>query len=246
MAESVPIDMRDITVTPVFRYDTIEDINASEREGKLVKRVRQVVEVRFAGSRNYSPVFPVDAFWKRENGRVVTYAERWADRYREFLDGASQEAAGTPLEMLRSYGIKDSQLSLCKALKIYSIESLYHLEGDALKSLQMSGNDLKQMARSYMADRATGSDTASEIEALKAQIAALTLAQAGSTRQTTEVMVPESSPAEIDALLAVANADFEAMDDVELKQFIKSKTGRAPTGTPGRDWLLNSARELVA
>src|SRR5690554_6507226 len=101
MAETVAIDMRDVSITPVFRYDSIEDINASEREGHLVKRVRQVVEVRFAGARNYSPVFPVDAFWQRQNGRVVTYAERWADQYRAFLEGATQEASGTPLEMLK-------------------------------------------------------------------------------------------------------------------------------------------------
>lgn len=246
MADSVAIDMREITVTPVFRYDTIEDINASEREGHLVKKVRQVVEVRFAGSRNYSPVFPVDAFWERQNGRIVTYAERWADQYRAFLEGASQEASGTPLEMLHSYGIKDSQLSLCKALKIYSIEALFHLEGDALKSLQMAGNDLKDMARRYMADRSKGADAANEIAALKEQIAKLTLAQAGADPKTTEVLVPEASPAEIDAAVAASNADYEALTDAELKALIKDRTGQAPRGTPSREFLLNAARELAA
>lgn len=77
MADSVAIDTREITITPLFRYESIEDINKSEREGHLVKKMIQVVEVRFAGSKNYSPVFPVDAVWKTENGRAVTYAERW-------------------------------------------------------------------------------------------------------------------------------------------------------------------------
>lgn len=245
MAESVPIDMRDITVTPVFRYDTIEDINASEREGKLVKKVRQVVEVRFAGSRNYSPVFPVDAFWRRQNGRIVTYAERWAEQYRAFLAGASQEAAGTPLEMLRPYGISDSQLSLCKALKIYSIEALYHLEGDARKSLQMAGNDLKAMAEKFMADRQSKAGAVDEIENLKAEIAKLKLAQAGTETQTTEVLVPDPKPEEVEAAVARSDAEYESLTDAELKAIIKDKTGQAPRGTPGRDFLLNAVREVA-
>jgi len=243
MVDSVPIDTRDITVTPVFRYDAIEDINASERAGQLVKKVRQVVEVRFAGSRNYSPVFPVDAFWKRENGRIVTYAERWPDQYRAFIEGGSQEAAGTPLEMLRPYGIKDSQLSLCRALKIYSIEALYHLEGDALKSLQMAGNDLKVMARKFMETRQANSGSVDRIAELEKEIARLKLAQPGAEPQTTEVLVADPSPEVIAAAVAASDADFEAMDDASLKQFIKAKVGRAPTGTPSREWLVNAAKE---
>lgn len=246
MADSVPIDTRDITVTPVFRYESIEDVNASERAGHLVKKVRQVVEVRFAGSRNYSPVFPVDGFWKRHNGRVVTYAERWADQYRAFLEGGSQEASGTPLEMLRSYGIKDSQLSMCKALKIYSIEALHHLEGDALKSLQMAGNDLKKMARDYMADRQKNSATVDEVAELRAEIAALKLAQAGSAPQTTEVLVPDPKPAEVEAAVAASDADYSALTNDELKALIKDKTGQAPRGTPSREFLMNAAKELAA
>ena len=72
MAEPIELDTREITVTPLFRYESVEDINASERAGHLVKNMIQVVEVRFAGSKNYSPVFPVDAMWKRENGKVIT------------------------------------------------------------------------------------------------------------------------------------------------------------------------------
>lgn len=236
--ESVPIDTREITITPLFRWETIEDINASERAGHLVKKMRQVVEVRFAGSKLYSPVFPVDAFWQRQNGRVVTYAERWADQYRAFLAGNAQEAQGTPLEMLKGYGISDAHLSLCRALKIYSIEALYHLEGAELKNLGMASNVLKDMARSYMADRLKNQNGAAELEALKAEIAALKAA----------MVVPPSdpSPAEINEAVAVSNAEFEAMDDGAIKEFIASKTGAKPRGNPSRDTLLSMARELAA
>ncbi len=101
MALSVLIDTREITITPIFRHITVEDVPASEREQRPVMKTREVVEVRFAGSKLYSPVFPSDSMWKRDGHRVVTYAERWADQYRDFLEGNDQKASGTPLEMLK-------------------------------------------------------------------------------------------------------------------------------------------------
>lgn len=237
MAHSVPIDTREITITPVFKYITVEDVPASERAGHYVPKTLEVVEVRFAGSKLYSPVFPTDAFWKRDGHRVVTYAERWADQYKQFLEGRPQEASGTPLEMLKAYGISDSQLSLCRALKVYSIESLHHLEGQNLKNLGMAGNDLKRMADAYMADRQKGGDLASKVAELEAQIAAL----------KAEKPLPSNDPkpAEIEAAIAASDADFADMDDAALKAFIKNKTGQAPRGTPSHDWLVNTAKELA-
>jgi len=238
MAESVAIDTREITITPLFRYDAIEDVNASEREGHLVKNMRQVVEVRFAGSKNYSPVFPVDAMWKRENGKTVTYAERWADQYREFLAGADQTAAGTPLEMLKAYGMSDANLSLCRALRIYSIESLYHLEGDSLKSLGMASNVLKDMARAYMADRAKGANNAAEMDELRAELAAL---------RASIIPAKELPPSEIDALQQASDAEFANMDDDAIKDWIANKTGAGrPRGNPSHETLVSMARELSA
>lgn len=238
MADSVPIDTREVTITPLFRYESIEDINQSEREQRLVKKMIQVVEVRFAGTKNYCPVFPVDAVWKTENGKKVTYAERWADQYRAFVAGANQEAQGTPLEMLNSYGISDANLSLCRALRIYSIEALYHLEGDALKSLGMIANSLKEMARAYMSDRAKGDTGAAELAALRAEVAALKASQ----------IIPEKepSPEEIEALIQASNDEFDAMSDDQIKDAIALKVGSRPRGNPNRATLLASIRELSA
>jgi hypothetical protein len=236
MADSVAIDTREITITPLFRYESIEDNNRSEREQRLVKKMIQVVEVRFAGTKNYCPVFPVDAVWKTENGQKVTYAERWADQYRAFVAGASQEAQGTPLEMLNAYGMSDANLSLCRALRIYSIEALYHLEGDALKSLGMVSNSLKEMARAYMSDRAKSNDGVAEMAALRAELAAL----------KAQIPVKGPTPEEIEELLKASNDEYEAMTDEQLKEAIAAKVGRKPAGNPSRATLLSSIRELSA
>lgn len=237
MAISVPIDTREITVTPVFKHVTVEDVPASEREQRPVMKTIEAVEVRFAGSKLYSPVFPVDAMWKRDGHKIITYAERWADQYRAFLDGSEQKAAGTPLEMLQPYGITPNQLSLCRTLKIYSIESLHHLEGQELKNLQMNANPLKEMARKYMADRAAGASSADEIAELKRQIAELQAMQ-------TALPKNEPKPEEIEAAIQAADDEFAALSNDELKALIKDATGSAPRGQPSREFLVNAVREL--
>lgn len=236
MAESVAIDTREISVTPFFRYESLEDINKSEHEGHLVKRMIQVVEVRFAGSKNYSPVFPVDAMWKRENGKVVTYAERWQQQYRDFLAGADQEAAGTPLEMLKAYGISDANLSLCRALRVYSIEALHHMEGDNLKTLGMAGNSLKEMARAYMSARSGDRADANELESLRAELAAL---------KASMIPAQEPTPAQVEQAIAASDAEFEGMDSQALKALIREKTGQTPMGNPSRETLIGMARDAA-
>lgn len=231
MALSVPIDTRDIAVTPVFKYLTLEDVPASERAGTQIMKTVEAVEVRFAGSKNYSPVFPVSAMYRREGLNVITYAERWADQYAAFLSGNAQRAAGTPLEMLKPLGITDAQLSLCRALKVYSIEALDQMEGPAVKNLGMAANDLKRMASQYVADRSGGGDAAAKIAELEARIAELTRA----------VPADDPKPAEIEA--AVAASDDEVQ---RLKARYAELTGAKPKGNPGVETLREMVREAEA
>lgn len=233
---SVPIDTRDITVTPVFKHVTVEDVPASEREKRPVMKTIEAVEVRFAGSKLYSPVFPVNAQWKREGHKIITYAERWAEQYRAFLEGSEQKAAGTPLELLKPYGITESQLSLCRALKIYSIEALHHLEGQNLKNLQMNGNPLKDMARKYMADRSTGATNAAELEALRAEI----------ERLKAKIPSEDSTSAEIAQALQAADDEYASLSNDDIKDRIAAKVGRKPAGNPSRETLIASLKELDA
>lgn len=239
MTRIVEIDPREITVTPVFKILEIENIPKSETAGHAVMETREVVEVRFAGSKNYSPVFPTDAFWKREGNKVTTYAERWPEQYLAFKEGNPQEAMGTPLEMLRPHGVTPEQLSMCRALKIYSIEALHHLEGQAVKSLGMNSNALKKAAASFMAARFSGETAMNEIEALKAEIAALKAAGA-----STSPPVVEPTPAEIDAAVQAADNAYAALTDDEIKTRIADLTGTRPKGNPSRDTLVRLVTEL--
>jgi hypothetical protein len=63
MTQLAVIDPREITITPVFKHIQVENIAASEKAGYAVMEPLEVVEVRFAGQRNFSPVFPATAVW---------------------------------------------------------------------------------------------------------------------------------------------------------------------------------------
>lgn len=222
MVEVAQIDMTEVSVTPIFKYVELENIPQSEVQGVEVRRSLEVVEVHTAGSRNSVPVFPVDAQWKREGNRIITYAERWPDQYQAFKQGGPQEAMGTPLEMLRPHGIKPEHISMCRANKIYSVEALHGLSHQGIKALGLHANTLREAAAAFMAGKDGLSNALSEIEALKAQLAALT---AGSAPK------------------ADAGDELAAMKD-ELQEL----TGARPRGNPSREALerlLAEAKEAA-
>lgn len=236
------IDLNDITVTPVFKMLQIENIPKSETAGHAVMEVHEVVEVRFAGSKNYAPVFPADAMWQRVDNRVISYAERWPEQYRAFKQGNPQEAMGTPLEMLRPHGVTPEQLSLCRALRIYSIEALHSLEGPAVKTLGMNANALKEAARQFMADRAKGNDAFAEMEGLRARIAEL---EARSTVPPVDDFRREEVADIIEHAESLAMVDVATDTDDQVKERIAALTGSRPKGNPSRATLDSMLRELT-
>lgn len=217
-------------ITPFFRFETFENVPQSELKGEAVMETIEVVELRFAGDKNYAPVFPALSMHRMDGHHVVTFAERFADQYAQFQSGSAQQASGTPLEKLASYGISSAQLSLCRALKIYSIEALNGLEGVNLKSLGMNQNALKEMAAKFLADRAMGGDTAREMAELRAELAAL----------------KNPIPVDAKADAAVLPDGYEAMTDAELKDAIEAKVGARPRGNPSRDTLVRMMDEANA
>lgn len=222
------------TMTPYFMYLNILNEQQSETAGRAVYEMIEAVQLRMPGDRHYSPVLRADEMWRKKGNRVITYMERFADQYRAFLANEDQVAEGTPLENLVPYGITPAQQSMCRALKIYSIEGLYQLEGPHLKSLGMHANTLKPMAKRYMEDRRSGDAMARRVEELEARLASI------------GVVVPDPVPdAEIENALLEADKElFEAMNEDELRQFIFEKTNAKPDGRLGHAQLVNLAKGL--
>lgn len=222
--------------TPYFKYLNIFNEPQSRLQGKPVYELKPVVEIRFPANPQYKPVFGVEEQFSldEDTGRVVTWAERYKEQYAAFVAGAEQQAEGTPLEELIPYGISQAQLSICRALSIYSVEQLVHLEGPAVKRLGIHSNDLKPMAQRYMEARRSGSAQKSEIEDLKRQLAEL---QGQQNSPMSTVMQAEEP---------VLPAGYEDMSDEQLKEEIAKLAGSKPRGNPSRDTLIRSLEELMA
>lgn len=223
----------DHQITPYFKSIHVENVPQSELKGELVDEIIEVVQLRIAGDKEYSPVKRIDEMAYKDGNKVITFAERFSKQYAQFLQGAAQEASGTPLEKLASYGISQAQLSLCRALKIYSIEALHGLEGSNVKNLGMHSNDLKAMARAFMDDRAAGGETQIELARLRKELADM---KAG--------VIPEkeATAEEINELAGTPN--IETMDETQLKDYIEDKTKVRPKGSPSIDTLRSMAKDV--
>lgn len=236
LPESVrlPFEQNAHTITPFFKHMSVFNRAQSELRGEPVYDLKEMVELRFAGDRNYVPVFEVTEMWRNVDGRVITYAERFAEQYQAFVMGGNQVAGGTPLEMLRPYGITPAQISLCNALKIYSIEAILELRNPA--ALGMSSNAIMDMARKWRADkgRREREESTSRLQELEAEIARL--------RQA----IPEKAPTpeDIEEAVKAADDEFADMNEAQIKEEIKALTGAAPRGNPSRETLVQSLREL--
>ncbi len=225
---------RYIPGTPYFRYESVFNEPQSLIQGKPVHDLKEVVEIRFPANPQYKPIFGVDEQCTLDaSGRVITWAERYKAQYQAFLSGAEQQAEGTPLEELLPYGISQAQLSICRALSIYSVEQLHHLEGPGVKRLGVHGNDLKPMAARYLEARRNGATAQNEINELKRQLAEARGSEPVSTA------IPEQVPA-----LPVG---YEDMTDMQLKDEIaKLNDGKRPQGNPSRQTLESMLTELLA
>lgn len=226
---SIPGEGKNWTVTPYFKYESVFNEPQSKLQGKPVHDILEVVELRFAADSKYRPIFLVSemAETDADTGRIITWAERYKDQYQAFLAGSEQEAQGTPLEELLPFGITQAQLSLCRALNIYSIEALAHLEGPGVKRLGIHGNEIKPMAQRYLDNRREISSQAAEIEMLKAQL----------EEMRASTIIPEEVPK--------APNPIALMSDTQIKDKIEELTGARPRGNPSRATLENMLESLV-
>lgn len=221
-------------MTPYFKHLNILNEQKSEAEGKPVYEMIEAVELRMPGDRHYVPVFRVDEMWMKDGNRIITYMERFQEQYRQFLANEDQVVEGTPLENLTPYGITPSQLSMCRALKIYSIESLYQLEGPNLKSLGAVGNVLKPMAVKYMDDRRDNNSMARRIAELESKLAEM----------ANSIVVPKEVK-NADEVVTEANQElFETMSEDELREYIFDKTQAKPDGRLKHASLVNMAKGI--
>jgi hypothetical protein len=165
----------DASLVPLFKNHAIPNTAKSAKAGRPIFDDMEVCEIRIPGSRDVK-VVPATAFsdWTYDQftGEQIkrTYAERFASQYRQFKMKDVQTKAGTPLEYVPF--LTEGKRAELKALNVYTIEALAHIDGQELKNLGLGGRELKNQAVAFLEDTsktAPSSQMAAELEALKAR-----------------------------------------------------------------------------
>lgn len=215
-----------------FYTDAKEDKAASAKEGRPIYRDVEMVRIRFPADRQRTLVRPALAEWRKVNGQIVTYAQRFPEEYRRFKAGQAPVVHGMPLK--EAPFLTEAQRRMLAALDVYTVEQLAGLEGQPVRNLGPNGREMVEKAKAFLETARGSADMtrlASENETLRRQLEAL---------QQTVAGLAASQPAPA----AKPGTPFEAMSIDELKAAIKAATGETPRGNPSRETLIRMATEV--
>ena len=228
----MPLRDPDEALTVIFRNHAVLNQAKTVKAGRKIYDDVELCEVRFPGSKASSG-FPATAqsHWAVDpetGGQViVTYAERFRRQYRQFKEQQTQTKSGTPLEHVPF--LTAARQAELRALNIYTVEQLAHLDGQELKNLGPGGRGLKNQAEEFIADSLKGAPNlavAAELEALKARNQML-----------------EDDNIAMQHRLKSGEGEFEAMSLDALKEYIRVNAGTAPVGQPNRRTLIRMAMD---
>ena len=153
-----------------------------------------------------------------------TYAERFRQQYEQFRAHMAQTKSGTPIEYVAF--LSEARRAELRAQNVYTLECLADIEGAELKNLGLGGRELKNQAMDLIAkSKATVPDLQ-----LKAEL---------------EILRARNAVLEEDAKFKASRpeAQFEAMSDDQLREYIFTTTGQAPQGNNSRKTLVRLALE---
>jgi hypothetical protein len=217
-----PIDPDSVLIV-VFKNFSVANPARSAAEGRPIEDDMEVCEIRIPGSRDIK-VAPATAvshkFVDPITGyeRKITYAERFSYQYRQFKSNEAQTRTGTPLDYAPF--LTEARRAELRALNIYTLEALAHVDGQELKNLGLGGRDMKNKAEEFMATAAAtvgpSMKMEAEMEALQAKNQ--TLADDNERLKATR------------STLVLSEKLFEHMTIEQLRAYIVSHTGHLPQG----------------
>ncbi|WP_141339703.1 hypothetical protein [Bradyrhizobium sp. USDA 3458] len=204
------------TARPRFYKDAIQNMAASEKEGRPIFEEKEMVEVRIPGDKLFSWVGEVSD----------KHRQRWPDVYAAFKRGEERAASGTPLEQWPNPSLTKARVAELKSANILSVEELAGVPDSTLPKLGMGARELRDQARAYI-DAAKGGAENAKMAAELAQLRQMVENLTGKAPEAPK----EKSP--------------EDCTDQELKDYIKRETGEAPRGNVSRETLLKRAAEIA-
>lgn len=137
-----------------FEIRTVEDKNASVREGRYVARDIDIVLVTPSYSKDCVE-YKVDQWLMNiernlREGRIPqTWADHWKESYKRWKAGQEIPLKGTPI---KGWGvISPAQQATLIAMNCRTVEDLADANDDGLRRMGMGAIDLRQKARTWLA-----------------------------------------------------------------------------------------------
>jgi hypothetical protein len=149
---------------PRFFLESVQDVVASETQGRPIFRDEERVEIIMPGNPNTRPVARV----------TDEHKQRWPKEYEAFRQGMEVSPDGTPLEEWSI--LKRSQVLELKALGFKTVEHIRDMDDLAIQRIGMGGRRLKEAADIFLDDAnrvALESRLSADNERKDAEIAAL-------------------------------------------------------------------------
>jgi hypothetical protein len=227
----------DLLVVTFFNH-TIVNPSKTAQEGRPIFDDVVVCQIRTPGGRNTVPVFPALAFcgWIDDpitgEQKPQTYAERFSKQYRQFKEQQQQTISGTPIDYAPF--LTEGKRAELRAMAVYTIEQLAHIDGQELKNLGLQGREWKNLAIEYLVESKSGAS----IETMRAELEAL--------RAANQVLQDDNE--QMKTLVGGSGnggeGQFATMTDDQVREYIKAHAGHAPQGNLPRKRLVQMATEL--
>lgn len=125
---------------PRFFVDSVQDMVASEAQGRPIFRDEERVEIIMPGNPHTRPVARV----------TDEHRQRWPREYEAFRAGIEMSPDGTPIEEWPI--LKRSQVLELKALGFKTIEHIRDMDDLAIQRIGLGGRRLKELASGHLDD----------------------------------------------------------------------------------------------
>jgi hypothetical protein len=172
-------------IYPRFYVDSVTDQVATEREGRLICRDEERVELIIPGNPHTKPVFRVSQ----------EHTQRWPKEYEAFKAGMTISAEGTPLEEWPR--LKRGQVLEMKHLGFRTVEDIAKMGDLEVQRIGMGGMELRNLARAFI-------DTAEETR-LTNQL------MAENTKLVNRQSELEAKVQELSSLLSQVHSEMQGM-----------------------------------
>jgi len=227
----------DDALVATFRMMALKNEARSSAEGRPIFEDIEIVEIRVPGSRNWTP-YPAAAHSHWENNPFSgeqtsrTYIERFPRQYAQFKAQLQQTKTGTPLD--HAPFLSEGKRAELRGQNIYTVEQLALIDGQELKNLGGGGREMKNLAMEFIAESkatAPSKQLIAELEGLRARNAVL--------EEDAKIKAEHQAMAAV-----VAPDDYDEMTVEQLREYITTHTGIAPTGALGHKSLNRLAMDI--